>query len=88
MSEQTDNKRTAVGRVISDKMHKSATVLIERRERHPLYGKYVRRSTKLRVHDENNDCRSGDTVRIRECRPMSKTKAWTLVEVIERAPGA
>jgi small subunit ribosomal protein S17 len=48
----------------------------------------VRRSTKLRVHDENNDCRSGDTVRIRECRPMSKTKAWTLVEVIERAPGA
>jgi len=86
MSEQeTKTKRTVLGRVVSDKMDKSATVLIERRVRHPLYGKYVRRSTKLHVHDENNECKVGDTVRIAECRPISKTKAWNLVEIVERA---
>ena len=77
--------RVAVGRVVSDKMDKSITVLIERRVKHPLYGKYVKRSTKLKAHDETNTCRSGDLVSIRECRPISKTKAWTLVEVLERA---
>jgi small subunit ribosomal protein S17 len=87
MSEEQKIERTVVGRVISDRMDKSATVLIERRVRHPLYGKYVRRSTKLHVHDENNECRQGDTVRVRECRPISKTKNWTLVEIVERAPG-
>lgn len=81
-------QRVQIGRVISDKMDKSITVLIERKVRHPLYGKYVRRSTKLHVHDENNECRVGDTVRIKECRPISKTKAWTLVEIVERAPRA
>lgn len=81
-------QRVQIGRVISDKMDKSVTVLIERKVRHPIYGKYVRRSTKLHVHDANNECKVGDTVRIKECRPISKTKAWTLVEIVERAPGA
>ncbi|MDM7322515.1 MAG: 30S ribosomal protein S17 [Gammaproteobacteria bacterium] len=83
MTENT--KRTLIGTVISDKMDKSITVLIERRVKHPLYGKYITRSTKLHVHDENNECRTGDKVEIVECRPISKTKAWNLVRVIERA---
>jgi small subunit ribosomal protein S17 len=70
MSEQKV-QRTVTGRVVSDKMDKSATVLIERRVKHPLYGKYVRRSTKLHIHDENNECGIGDTVSIAECRPIS-----------------
>jgi small subunit ribosomal protein S17 len=85
MSEESKVLRTLTGRVVSDKMQKSAVVLVERRVRHPLYGKYTRRSTKLHVHDENNDCKQGDTVTIRECRPVSRTKNWTLVEVVERA---
>lgn len=85
MSENEKVLRTLTGRVVSDKMQNSAVVLVERRVRHPLYGKYIRRSTKLHVHDENNECRQGDTVTIRECRPVSKTKAWSLVEVVERA---
>jgi len=81
-----DNKqRTVNGVVLSDKMDKTATVMIERKVKHPLYGKYIKRSTKLHVHDENNDCGIGDTVSIAECRPMSKTKSWTLVEVINKA---
>lgn len=84
MSETKKIERSVIGRVLSDKMDKSATVLIERKVRHPIYGKYIRRSTKLHVHDQNNECRVGDTVRIRECRPLSKSKSWTLVEVIER----
>jgi small subunit ribosomal protein S17 len=84
MSEQKV-QRTLTGRVISDKMNKSATVLIEHRVRHPLYGKYMRRSTKLHVHDENNECGIGDTVSIAECRPISKTKSWKLVKVLEKA---
>lgn len=87
MSEKQKVQRTVVGRVVSDKMDKTVTVLVERQVRHPLYGKYIRRSTKLHVHDEDNTCREGDVVRIRECRPRSKTKAWTLVEVVERAGG-
>ena len=76
--------RTLQGKVISDKMDKSVTVLLERQVKHPLYKKYIRRSTKLHVHDENNDCSIGDMIAIRECRPMSKTKSWALVEIIER----
>jgi small subunit ribosomal protein S17 len=78
-------KRVLVGRVVSNKMHKSATVLIERTVKHPLYGKFVRRSTKLHIHDENNTCGMGDTVMIEECRPISKTKSWRLVKVVEQA---
>ena len=83
MSEQT--VRTLTGRVVSDKMEKSIVVLIERQVQHPLYGKLIRRSTKLHAHDENNTAKTGDVVTIKESRPMSKTKSWTLVEVIEAA---
>ncbi|KWQ03835.1 30S ribosomal protein S17 [Acinetobacter harbinensis] len=83
MSEQT--VRTLTGRVVSDKMEKSIVVLIERRVQHPLYGKLIRRSTKLHAHDENNVAKTGDLVTIKESRPISKTKAWALVEVIEAA---
>ena len=76
--------RTVVGRVVSDKMEKSAVVMVERKVRHELYGKYMRRSTKLSVHDENNECQVGDTVSIEECRPISKNKSWRLVKVLER----
>ncbi|MHB0777286.1 30S ribosomal protein S17 [Halomonas sp. WWR20] len=79
--------RTLTGKVVSDKMEKSIVVMIERRERHPIYGKYVKRSTKLHAHDESNQARTGDTVSIQECRPLSKKKAWTLVEVVEQAKG-
>jgi small subunit ribosomal protein S17 len=77
--------RTRSGRVISDKMDRTITVLVERRVKHPLYGKFISRSTKLHVHDENNECNIGDEVTISECRPLSKTKSWTLVEVVRRA---
>jgi len=77
--------RTLVGEVVSDKMDKTITVLVERREKHPLYKKYVRRSTKMHAHDESNECHIGDRVAIEQCRPMSKTKAWRLHSVIERA---
>jgi small subunit ribosomal protein S17 len=83
MSESS--KSTVMGTVVSDKMNKSITVLIERRVKHPVYGKYMTRSSKLHVHDENNESRAGDKVEIVECRPMSKTKAWNLVRVVERA---
>ena len=76
---------TLTGRVVSNKMDKSATVMIERLVKHELYGKYIRRSTKLHVHDETNQCQEGDLVLIRQCRPVSKTKSWTLVEVVEKA---
>jgi small subunit ribosomal protein S17 len=85
MSEENKVERMVVGKVVSDKMEKSATVLIERYVRHPVYGKYIRRSTKLHVHDEDNTCRVGDTVRIKECRPVSRTKTWSLVEVVGKA---
>ena len=74
-----------VGRVVSDKMNKSAVVVVERKVRHPLYGKYIRRSTRLHIHDESNTCHVGDTVSIQECRPVSKTKSWKLVAVLERS---
>ncbi len=78
-------QRTLNGRVTSDRMDKTATVVVERLVRHPVYGKYIRRSTKYHVHDENNDCRIGDVVAIEECRPIAKTKAWRLVRVVDRA---
>ncbi|RUO76876.1 30S ribosomal protein S17 [Idiomarina tyrosinivorans] len=77
--------RTLQGRVISDKMDKSITVAVERRVKHPIYGKYIKRTTKLHAHDEENQCKMGDTVIIRETRPVSKTKSWALVEIVERA---
>lgn len=77
--------RTLTGKVVSDKMDKTVTVLIERRVKHPLYGKIVKRSTKLHAHDENNDCRMGDIVTIKEARPMSKSKTFELVSIDERA---
>ena len=81
---QTANASVLTGRVVSDKMDKSITVLIERLVRHPLYGKQLRRSTKIKAHDEDNVCQQGDLVRIKETRPISKTKSWTLVEVVEK----
>lgn len=80
-------KRTVTGRVVSDRMQKSITVLVERKEKHPLYGKYIRRSTKLHAHDEENQAKAGDLVAIVECRPISKTKTWRLEEVLESVPG-
>lgn len=82
---QTKAARTLSGRVTSSKMNKTITVLVERRIQHPLYGKYITRHTKLHAHDENNECRPGDTVLIESCRPLSKTKAWRLVKVLERS---
>ncbi len=84
MSEQ---KRTQQGRVISDKMDKSIVVSIERMVKHPIYGKFVKRTTKVHAHDENNECGLGDKVEIAECRPLSKMKSWTLVKVLEKAKG-
>jgi small subunit ribosomal protein S17 len=84
MSEQDTNTRMVTGRVISDKMDKSITVLVERKVPHPIYGKYVKRSTKLHAHDEQNECNTGDTVSIEECRPISKSKSWRLVKVLEK----
>ena len=84
--EATDKKaRTAAGRVVSNKMDKSIVVLIERRVKHPVYGKIIKRSTKIHAHDAKNDCGIGDEVTIKEVRPISKTKSWTLVSIDERA---
>jgi small subunit ribosomal protein S17 len=83
--QQTVDNRTLQGRVVSDKMEKGVTVLIERRVKHPIYGKFVRKSTKVHAHDENNECRVGDVVVVEQCRPISKTKTWRFVKLIERA---
>ena len=91
MTDKSEDKRierTAVGKVVSDKMDKSVSVAIERLVRHPVYGKYIRRTTKVMAHDETNECRIGDTVSIAEGRPRSKNKAWSVVSVLERAPSA
>ncbi len=87
MTEATKAKivRTLRGKVVSDKMQKACVVAIERRVKHPIYGKIVKRTTKLHVQDVNNEAKVGDTVEIRECRPVSKTIAWTLVQVVEKA---
>jgi len=84
MSEQTPSNRTLQGRVVSDKMDKTITVLVERRVAHPIYGKFMRRSTKVHAHDEANECRIGDVVMVEQCRPLSKSKTWRLVKVLER----
>ena len=78
-------QRTLTGSVTSDAMDKTVTVMVERRIKHPVYGKYITRSTKLHVHDENNECGTGDVVVIEQCRPISKTKSWNLVEVVEKS---
>jgi small subunit ribosomal protein S17 len=78
-------KRTKVGRVVSDKADKTVTVMLERQVKHPLYGKYIKRSTKVHAHDQDNSCGQGDLVKISECRPLSKTKSWLVVEIMERA---
>jgi small subunit ribosomal protein S17 len=85
MSGDEKVSRTITGRVISDKMNKTITVLVERKVPHPVYKKYVRRSTKIHAHDESNQCKEGDTVVIEQCRPLAKTKAWRLVKVIAQA---
>jgi small subunit ribosomal protein S17 len=78
-------QRLLTGKVVSTKMDKTVAVSIERLVKHPMYGKYVRRTTKLLAHDEANECKEGDTVTIKPCRPMSRRKSWTLVRVVERA---
>jgi small subunit ribosomal protein S17 len=83
MTEQTS--RTVQGRVVSNKMDKSITVAVERKVKHPIYGKFIKRTTKLHAHDETNQCNEGDVVTLRECRPLSKSKNWMLVDVITKA---
>lgn len=83
--EERNLRKERSGTVVSNKMNKSITVLVESRMKHPIYGKFLKKSTKFMAHDENNDCNIGDTVRIQETRPLSKNKNWRLVEIIERA---
>ena len=85
--EQAENggSRRVVGRVVSSKMNKSVTVSVERLIKHPVYGKYIRRTTKYVAHDETNACKAGDVVAIAECRPISKTKSWRVVEIVNKA---
>ncbi|MFO7824430.1 MAG: 30S ribosomal protein S17 [Cyclobacterium sp.] len=78
-------RKERIGKVVSNKMDKSITVAVERRVKHPMYGKFVGKTTKFMAHDENNDCNPGDLVKISETRPLSKSKRWRLVEIIERA---
>jgi small subunit ribosomal protein S17 len=87
MTESQKKGRTVTGKVVSDKMDKTITVLVERRVRHPLYGKYLTRSSKLHAHDENNECKIGDVVTVYETRPLSKSKTWALLQIEERASG-
>ena len=77
--------RTVQGRVVSNKMDKTITVAVERKVKHPIYGKFIKRTTKLHAHDETNQCNEGDVVTVRECRPLSKSKNWTLVDVVTKA---
>lgn len=85
MSETSSVSRRLTGKVVSDKMQKTVTVLVERRVKHPLYGKVMIRSRKYHAHDENNEFRPGDLVTIEECRPLSRTKAWTVIRLVEKA---
>ena len=85
MSEKDNKVRTVAGRVISNKMDKTISVSVERLVKHPVYGKYIRRTTKYLAHDADNSCNEGDVVSISECRPISKNKSWQVVEVLERA---
>ena len=85
MSTTVAISRSKVGRVVSNKAQKTVTVMLERQVKHPLYGKYIKRSTKVQAHDEENSCAEGDLVRISECRPISKLKSWRVIEILERA---
>jgi small subunit ribosomal protein S17 len=85
MREESKSNRRLTGRVLSDAMDKTITVLVEQRVKHPLYGKFIRRSTKIHAHDEENSCAIGDLVTVEQCRPLSKTKTWRLHEVVEKA---
>ncbi len=85
MSQERNLRKQRVGVVLSDKMQKTITVSVERKVQHPIYGKFIKKSTKYTAHDEQNDCNIGDVVRIMETRPLSKRKRWRLVEIIERA---
>jgi len=85
MSAAEKRTRTEKGRVVSNKMDKTINVLLERRVKHPVYGKYITRSSKIHAHDESNQCGIGDTVTVAETRPISKSKTWNLVEVVESA---
>ena len=82
---ETTNKRTLIGRVVSDKMDKTVTVLVERRVKHPMYDKIIVRSSKYHAHNDDNAAKSGDLVEIQECRPISKSKAWTVTKLLEKA---
>ena len=84
---EVKRQRTVTGHVVSDKMDKTISVAIERRIKHPVYGKYIRRTTKILAHDASNECKPGDLVTISECRPMSKNKSWQVVSVVDRATG-
>ena len=88
MNEQAKTVRTITGRVVSNKMDKTITILVERLVKHPLYGKFIKRSTKLHAHDEANECHEGDLVTITECRPISKSKFFKLVKIVERSEKA
>lgn len=85
MTERNENPRTITGKVVSNKMNKSISVEVERLVPHPVYGKYIKRTTKLMAHDENNECQEGDLVEITSCRPLSKNKTWLLHRIIEKA---
>lgn len=85
MSENIENIRTTTGRVVSNKMDKTVTISVERLVKHPVYNKYIKRSTKLMAHDANNECQEGDLVTVTSSRPLSKNKKWVLVEVLQRS---
>ena len=85
MTEENKNQRTIVGRVVSDKMDKTVSVAIDRLIKHAVYGKYIRRTTKVLAHDASNECKPGDRVAISECKPISKNKSWAVVDIVERA---
>jgi len=85
MTDERNRRKTRVGKVVSDRMDKTIVVSIERLVKHPEYGRYVRRRSKFKVHDEKNECHMGDTVRFMETRPISKDKRWRFVEIVERA---
>ena len=88
MSEEKNKaQRTITGRVVSDKMDKTVSVAVERLIKHPMYGKYIRRTSKVLAHDASNECKAGDRVTIAECKPISKNKSWAVVSVIERSAG-
>ncbi len=88
MTEQKVSERTTIGKVVSSKMDKTIVVSVERKVKHPLYGKYIKRSSKMYAHDDENTCKAGDIVLIKQCRPLSKTKHWMLVQVLEQSDKA